>query len=96
MTQEWHARTPEFPPIQMSNSHEKNVNASEAKQSTVPHKERMDYFVAFAPHNDVETHLRIPAARIAPESCIDPLASKQRAWGTPGTRCTRSLVREMK
>jgi hypothetical protein len=34
--------------------------------------------------------------RDAPELCVNPAPRKQRAWGTPGARCTRSLACEMK
>jgi hypothetical protein len=42
-------------------------------------------------------HVRDPAARIAPEFCCEVLPSEnQRAYGTSGARCTRSLVCENK
>jgi hypothetical protein len=67
------------------------VIASEAKQS-MPAAGKMDCFVAFAPRNDVETHLHIPAAQSRPSraSIFRPV----RAWGMPGAHRTRSLAWE--
>ncbi|MEH2562989.1 hypothetical protein [Bradyrhizobium sp. AZCC 2289] len=62
-----------------------------AKQSIVPHKGRMDCFVADAPRNDDKTHFRIPAARFARALQI-VLPNKKRAQGTPGACCTRGLA----
>ena len=48
-----------------------------------------------APRNDGKTHLRIPAAliaRVVHERCAP---RKQRAWGMPGARRTRSLACNM-
>jgi hypothetical protein len=63
-----------------------------AKQSILPRKEKLDCFVASAPRTDARTSVRILAAcfaRVLPTS-FRPF--KQRAWGMPGARRTRSLV----
>jgi hypothetical protein len=44
---------------------------------------------AFVAGNDVETHIRIPAARFA-RVMQEPCAPKMRAWGMPDAQCTRS------
>jgi hypothetical protein len=46
---------------------------------------------AFVAGNDEWIHLRIPAARMAPELCMNP-SPRDEAWGMPGAQCTRSLV----
>ena len=52
----------------------------------------MDCFVAFAPRNDVQMRLRIPAALSRP-SCASMCPSEEsRAQGKPGACCTRSLA----
>jgi len=43
-----------------------------------------------------ETHTRIPAARIAPESCKSFAQENREGAGKPGARCTRSLARKQK
>jgi hypothetical protein len=44
--------------------------------------------------NDVRMQRHDPAARIAPE-LLNKFFRPKRAWGTPGVRHTRSLVRKV-
>jgi hypothetical protein len=43
--------------------------------------------------NKFQTRIRIPAARCA--RVVHESFAQQRAWGMPGARCTRSLVRKV-
>src|SRR2546421_104795 len=44
----------------------------------------------------IDTRLRIPAARMRPSCAGSVRPEKTRAWGMPGAQCTRSLVCETK
>jgi hypothetical protein len=71
------------------------IARSEAtKQSILSLCCAMDCFASLAMTSFYQTRLRIPAtrsARIMPES-----SAPKRAWGMPGARCTRGLVRKGK
>ena len=71
------------------------VIASEAKQSILPHEEKLDCFVANAPRNDgflISSANPRSRGRNAPSRANHSPKEKQRAWGTPGAQCTRSLA----
>ena len=56
-------------------------------------KRRLDCFVASAPRNDGQTHLRIPATPFRPGfTNFVPPPKTSRAQGRPGARRTRGLV----
>src|SRR6266704_1865702 len=84
-------------------SNGQTVIASEAKQSISRQRKygllrrfrlrSLSYGGRAAPRNDVAPipDTTSPSRREAPESLHLSLA-QERAWGTPGARCTRSLV----
>src|SRR4051794_32659762 len=55
-----------------------NVIASEAKQSIVPRKERMDCFVASAPRNDADGRLKIESGFLTTPRIFPPALGAQR------------------
>jgi hypothetical protein len=77
--------------IQFSNSQDgfETVIASEAKQSMGRQERKLDCFASLAMTANPDTPKR-PAARCA--RAVRESFARQRAWGMPGARCTRSLV----
>jgi hypothetical protein len=70
----------------------KELSASAAKQSILPHKERIDRLVARAPRageRQIQTQLRDLAPGFARVLLVRSALSEQRAQGMPGARCAR-------